>query len=163
MKKLFVLNVMLLVYLAGYGQTLLPETILSSGGDFANTTAQISWTLGDFQTTTYVKDQIVLTQGFLQSQIKVTDVFNIDNSANVELKVFPNPVINYLYINIISNENKKISWQLINQNGKIIRNDDIYNKHSEIDFGSYKAGIYYLKTYSKDGSFVKIFKIIRIN
>ncbi len=163
MKKLFILNVMLLVYLSVYGQTLSPETILSSGGDFANTAAQISWTLGDFQTTTYVKDQIVLTQGFLQSQIKVTDVFNIDNSADVELKVFPNPVTNYLYIKLISNENKKLSWQLINQSGKIIRNDDIYNKQAEIDLGTYKAGIYYLKTFSKDGSFVKIFKIIRIN
>ncbi len=163
MKKLFILNVMLLVYLSVYGQTLSPEAILSSGGDFANTAAQISWTLGDFQTTTYVKDQIVLTQGFLQSQIKVTDVFNIDNSADVELKVFPNPVTNYLYIKLISNENKKLLWQLINQSGKIIRNDDIYNKQAEIDFGAYKAGIYYLKTFSKDGSFVKIFKIIRIN
>ncbi len=163
MKRLFVLNIILLVYLAGYGQMLSPETILSSGGEFANTAAQISWTLGDFQTTTYVKDQLVLTQGFLQSEIKITSIINIDNSGNIELKVFPNPVTNYLSLKVISHENKKISWQLINQNGKIIKYNDIYNKNTEIDFSSYKNGIYYLKTFSKDGSFIKIFKIVRIN
>lgn len=162
MKKLLILNVLLLVYLAGYGQTLSPETILSSGGDFANAEAQISWTLGDFQTTTYMKDQIVLTQGFLQTEIKVTDVFSINNSLDIELKVFPNPVTNYLFIKLISDDNKKISWQLINQNGKIMRYDDLYNKETEIDFSQYEDGIYYLKTFSKDGSFLKIFKVIRI-
>jgi hypothetical protein len=163
MKKLLVLNIMLLAYFVGYGQILSPETILSSGGEFANTAAQISWTLGDFQTTTYVKDQLVITQGFLQSEIKITSIINIDNSGNIELKVFPNPVTNYLTLKVVSHDNKKISWLLINQNGKIIKYNDIYNKNAEIDFSSYKNGVYYLKTFSKDGSFIKIFKIIRID
>ncbi|MCF6241140.1 MAG: T9SS type A sorting domain-containing protein [Bacteroidales bacterium] len=163
MKKLLVLNPIFWVYLNCFGQILSPETILSSGGEFANSSAQISWTLGDFQTTTYVKDQLVLTQGFLQSEIKVTAIFDINQSEDIELKVYPNPVTNYLYLKVISPNSKKLSWQLINQNGKLIKYDDIYNRNTAIDFSVYKDGVYYLKTFSKDGSFIKIFKIIRVN
>jgi len=163
MKKIYALCILLSMQFAINGQILSPEVILSSGGEFANSEAQISWTLGDFQTTTYVKEQLVLTQGFLQNDIKITSVLELDNSNNIKLNVFPNPVTNLLNIHVLSSDNKQISWQLINQNGAVIKYDDITDNNTEIDFSSFQSGIYFLRTFSKESNYFKIYKIVKIN
>ncbi len=163
MKKIYLLSIIFVFHVLSYGQILSPTALVSSGGNFANSSAQISWTLGDFQTKTYAKETLLLTQGFLQSNITVTSVLELDNSEKIHVNVYPNPVSTYVNMEIINKDNKKLSWQLINQSGNIIKIDDINNTHVKIDFRAYQTGVYYLKTFSKDGTYLKIFKILRIN
>ena len=162
MKKLSVTNILMFVAVLGNSQILSHQAILSSGGEFANSSAQISWTLGDLQTATYIKDQLILTQGFLQSDIKVTAIIELDEKTNISVKIFPNPVKQNLYLKVLSRDEKKLSWQLIGQTGNIIKSGKINSQNTEINFSLYPDGIYFLKAFSGDGSYFKIFKIMKI-
>jgi len=157
----------LIVPLLCFSQTNTPEVIVSTGGQFANTHAQISWTLGDFQTTTYTNsDQnLILTQGFLQSKFDIADVINLEESTDIKIKVFPNPVKDILNIQIQSKENQSIRWELITQSGKIIETSQSFNnsKDSQVNFSSFENGIYFIRTYTKDGSYIKVFKVVYLD
>ena len=167
MIKLLFSCILLIIPLLCFSQTNTPEVIVSTGGQFANTHAQISWTLGDFQTTTYTNtDQnLILTQGFLQSKFDIADVINIEESNDIKIKVFPNPVKNILNIQIQSKENQDIRWELITQSGKIIETSHSYNQNNDcqINFSSFENGIYFIRTYTKDGSYLKVFKVVYLN
>ncbi len=147
-----------------FGQTISTDVIVSAGGEFKNTNAQISWTLGDFQTATFSENSVVLTQGFLQSNLTITGILDMEESQDIKIKVFPNPVKDILNIEIQSSENSVIQWELINQTGKIIKagNNSQNLSHSQIRFSSYNYGVYFIRTFKKDGSYMKVFKVVYV-
>lgn len=141
-----------------------PDVIVSSGGEFANDYAQIMWTLGDFQITTYAKDDLILTQGFLQTELKVTGVVNIKETSKIELNVFPNPVRDILNIQVQSETTQAVFWELFNQKGQVVKSSTILNnKLTQVDFSPFENGVYYVRTYTKDGAFFKVFKLVYLN
>lgn len=162
--NLLIVGMFLLPYIC-FSQTHTPNVTVSSGGDFKLIGyAQISWTLGDFQTETYSKNELILTQGFLQSNLYVEDPVSFEEIDDVEIKVFPNPVKDILNIQINTEGNQKILWELINQNGSVIETSKQYNsKNSKINFTSYKSGIYFVRTFSKNGGYLKVFKVVYLN
>ncbi len=150
-----------------FSQTITPNAMVSSAVEYTDSIAdiQISWTLGDFQTDTYTKDQLTVTQGFLQSNFNITSVVKFEDFSNIELKVFPNPVVDILNIQVKSENKQEIVWELINQYGSIIKTSREYqnNQKYQINFTSFESGIYFIRTFSKDGAYVKIFKIVYLN
>ncbi len=165
MKQVLLSSFIFVIYAHCFGQTITPNVLISAGDEFKNSFAQISWTLGDFQTTTYSKNDLTLTQGFLQSNFNITGVLNIEKTSDINIKVYPNPVKDILNIQIQSNSNSIIQWELINQSGKMLKtgnnSEDLTN--SQINFSSFNNGIYFIRTYKKDGSYVKVFKVVYLN
>jgi len=146
-------------------QVVTPEVIISASGEFENGGVQVIWTLGDFQTTTFSKSDLSLTQGFLQSNFTITGILNMTESTDIKIKVFPNPVRDILNIQVKSNNNSNIQWELINQAGKTIKTGDNSSNlnNSKIDFSSYNNGVYFIRTFKKDGSYMKVFKVVYLN
>lgn len=165
MKKILFTYLLYIISILCFSQTNRPDVLVSAGGGFTNEQIQISWTLGDFQTATYTNNDLILTQGFLQSNFNITGVFNLEETSDIKIKVFPNPVKDILNIQIQSKENLSIRWELINQSGKIIETSHSFNnsKNSQINFLSFENGIYFIRTFNKDGSYIKIFKVVYLN
>ncbi|MBN1339430.1 MAG: hypothetical protein JXA03_08905 [Bacteroidales bacterium] len=66
MKKIYIIMIAGLSFLASSGQTVQPQVIASSGDYFGCASASLSWTLGEPVTETFSNGGILLTQGFQQ-------------------------------------------------------------------------------------------------
>lgn len=67
-KQLKILKILIIVLLPGmlFAQTTSPQAIVPSGAYFSNTTASLSWTVGEIATETFTSGINILTQGFQQ-------------------------------------------------------------------------------------------------
>ncbi|MBN1252542.1 MAG: T9SS type A sorting domain-containing protein [Bacteroidales bacterium] len=162
MKRLVIAFAYIFVYLTIKAQIISPEAMVSSGASYNNSYAQISFTLGELQSATYKNDNIILTQGFMQSDFSISTLSKFENSKNFTVKVFPNPVKDNLNIKFESNNNEKLIIQLYDISGKQILTKTLkeINKIETINFEKYNNGIYILKTISSTNNYFETFKII---
>jgi hypothetical protein len=145
-------------------QTITLDGLFSSGNDYVSSNSQISWTLGDIQTTTYRKG-FILTQGSLQSGIEIISAVQSPEYKDIELKVFPNPVREILNINFSSGNKVDLKFELFNIEGEKIITGDLNNfmNVAQIQFNQFQNGCYILKIFSTDNKFSRTFKILYNN
>lgn len=91
----------------------------------------------------------------LQVQIStMVDVKEIALINNIHL--FPNPSTGLLNINIDSNLNKSIAFQILDQNGKLVYNiEQIENLNQTLDLTHLQNGLYWCKFIVEDRVFIK--------
>jgi hypothetical protein len=154
-----------LVSVIAHSQSISPESVFAATGNLSNAHAQISWTLGDFQTQTYNKNGVILTQGFLQANLVITGVTDIKDNDLIDLRVFPNPVSDLLNLKFTATKKVSIMFYLYNLNGSLIysKKADASNFSETVDFTLFESGVYILKAVSDDGSFAKTFKLFYEN
>ncbi len=84
-------------------------------------------------------------------------------SKGIKVKIYPNPVKNYLYVQIENNlQPTNLKMQLFNNASNMVWKKDVFveKKHEEqIDFGSYSKGVYYLRIAGKE--FNKIIEVVK--
>ena len=90
--------------------------------------------------------------GFSDKNIVVT---GLEDDLSSELEVYPNPVSNHFQI--INQEGSRL--ELINQNGQIEFSSTINSSDFTVDMSALKSGIYFIKTFSNEGTRLK--KIIK--
>ncbi|WP_313376845.1 S8/S53 family peptidase [Chishuiella sp.] len=86
----------------------------------------------------------------LKSSLNITD-----STKPLEIKIYPNPVKDYLYIQNISNQ--KLTFDIINFNGVSVSKGSLINK---IDLSKLEKGTYIIKI--TDGNRLQVEKIIKI-
>ncbi len=143
-------------------QTISSDGIFPAGGYFSNGFAQISWTVGDAQTATIKSSDLILTQGFLQSNLTITGLNEFSKNENIEVSVFPNPVKDILNLEFSSKEETNLYFNLYTLDGKKIYEEkyNTSNHSAEIYFTTFQRGYYILKIFSEDLSFLKTYKIL---
>lgn len=125
---------------------------------------QLEWSLGEIITTTVVGNNELYTQGFHQPiVVKRTFDNKIDtkNSANIE--VWPNPTQNYLSVNVMSSEDKDLTFALFDLNGQQLSNIQVEGKESKFTLNLEKIlpGFYYLNIYNAEGILIDHQKVIK--
>ena len=161
MRKLFLFLCTIITY-PSIAQTLSSEGIFASGDYFSNGFAQLSWTIGDAQTSTLKQPDLVLTQGFLQPNFTVTGINQISDNEEIKVDVFPNPVDDILNLKFSSKTESKLYISLYSLDGKKIYDEkfNTSNNSAEILFTPYQSGYYILKVSSEDQTFLKTYKIL---
>ena len=133
----------LMIFLTGgfcYSQNLSPELISTSGNTHSNNIAVIDYSIGEIVVETF-QDNAILTQGFHQDDIRITSIN--DYAEKDQINVYPNPTSIFLNIDFPKKINSRI--QLIDINGKLIREDFIENKQTQLfDVSSLAQGSYFL-------------------
>ena len=114
----------------------------SAGDDYQNEEVQISWTIGEVATETPSSENYILSQGFHQGSLVVTRIQE-DLTLEFQIKAYPNPVMDIL---IIESSEPGFEYQLIDANGRVMRNGIINDSSEEIDFSSFSPGTYFLQT-----------------
>jgi len=133
------------------------EVISSSGDYFVNSNGSISWTLGETITETFTDGTKILTQGFQQSRLSASSVFELEDMG-ITVKISPNPtqdIIN-LYIDNIEG----INYQLYDFNGKIIKQAVVNSCNTRIFFSEFSSAAYFLKI-MKGSQVINTFQIIK--
>ncbi len=137
-------------------QVLVPVAGIMSTGD-----VNYSQTGGETAVEIIGSSDFVFTQGFQQPGIKYSK--EIVPSGN-GVKVYPNPVTDYLYIELFGSGARSFKIDIINLTGSVIQNEKlVFNEefwHREaISFEHLSTGLYFVRIISDDGIVNRTFKI----
>jgi len=134
------------------------EVIASSGGFDVKASGSLSWTVGEGITETYSNSDNILTQGFQQPGITITE---IEKARGLEFGIlaFPNPTFDKITLKINSEKQENLSYEIFDLNGKLLGNGILIGSENEISFKNYKPSTYLIKILQKSNS-VQTFKII---
>ena len=145
MKRLITLLAAVLITATVFvqAQTLTPQVLSTAGTSFVNGTNVLDWTLGEPATFTLDNGTNLLTQGFHQNDLLITQVENLDNSFGVT--VFPNPTADFVQIQFDKATDNNVI-ELFSVEGKLLLSETKNATNiSQINMSNYANGTYLLK------------------
>ncbi len=101
----------------------LDNWVIGSGGESTvNSGIQLSWTLGEPNTATINKDDLMITEGFHQSYLQNAFLqAHLPAASKFAVQVFPNPTADHVQINFADNSARDFDLRLFDVNGKILQ------------------------------------------
>ncbi len=170
MKRIYFLFSLMTATLA-HSQRISPSIINSTGGTASVGKYFVDWSLCEVTlTSTFSTPNLIVTQGVLQNNPdgNPTDIHN-PVSFKKNVKVFPNPSKDILYMQSEEKSESKFQYALLDINGKIIFNNTTGVSLSEtiqaIDLSGLPSGIYILqiRESKKEQSLTQSYKVQKIN
>jgi hypothetical protein len=145
----------------GYAQ----ETVPSSGGNASGSGGSVSYTVGQVVYKTNSGTSGSVAQGVQQPyEISVETGNQEIKGITLSCSAYPNPVTDFIILDVDNAENKKLSYLLYDLNGKMLDSKEIHENKTSVNMGIYVAGTYFMKiTELQHTSLqeIKIFKIIK--
>ena len=149
----------------GYSQNLSPSVLASAGGSNKTNEISLDWTLGESAIETYSSANGLITEGFHQPILILTQKLpNVPLLVSgYTIKVFPNPVSSTLNININSVSDRKVHIKLTDNNGRTVYSTSTYSKGStvRIDLRNFASGLYEIIIQDFSGLTISTYKIIK--
>ena len=184
MKKYFFISCLFISF-SSYSQSIAREVVASSGDHFKTSYAELSWTLGEVM----VEDFAVnwygsLSQGFHQEATSTNILFSffsgffnetadtisintdspISETSTLSAKVFPNPAINIVTLELTGPWNDDVVVEVMDMLGRIVFVENMNaSKQAQIDLSFLSNGIYTLQIWSSNLTSKKSIKINKIN
>ncbi|MEM7163633.1 MAG: T9SS type A sorting domain-containing protein [Bacteroidota bacterium] len=157
---LFLLMIPMLNFKA---QSIEQNVIGSAGENFINSLAELSFTIGELSIQTESANAAILSQGFHQSSLNITEVTDV--GVQSEIDVFPNPTQDNLIIQFhgFINEERNIEiFDLIGQKvyGKVLRSTE---NQLKVSLNHLKAGHYILSIAARKGDILNTYRIVKLN
>ena len=134
------------------------EVILTAGNSSVSSTSTLHWTLGQIVTGTEEEGSTTLIQGFHQSTVIVTNIYDVERN-DCEIDIYPNPVTDILSVKVKSALNKPISAHIINSFGKKVQVIPSIKRVDKVDVSKLPQGIYHISFYY-DNLLQQTYKII---
>jgi Secretion system C-terminal sorting domain len=163
MKKLIHILIMFFILVQVHSQSISKQVIGSTGESIANGTYTINFTAGE-SIVGIIQNGETIHQGFWSG------LFN-DNTLSVttltdfvdQIKLYPNPVINYLNIRFKKNESVNYQLLLSDINGKQVIKTSLnsQNTNNQLDISRLSNGIYVLSISSTETNYKNSFKIVK--
>jgi hypothetical protein len=140
-------------------QVLVPLAGLSNGGNIA-----YSQTVGETAVEVTGCSFYIFTQGFQQPDMKYSDK---EKPVGTGVKVYPNPVHDFLTIEMYGEEAKSFRIEIIDVAGKVIRSErrEFCNNfwfREPQNVKDLSGGLYMIRIISDDGLFNRTFRIEKI-
>lgn len=135
------------------------EVVATDGDHFINSSGSISYTIGEPVTETYSGTSTILTQGFQQSSLVVTGIFE-PGGINYEITAYPNPAIEFVTVKVSSIETPDMQYLLYDSNGRLLLRGLINDTETDIPFANYIPAEYILKILQNKTELIS-FKIIK--
>ncbi len=142
----------------GFSQSVSPEVIASGGDHFTTPTAQVSWTLGEVVTETFVAGSSQLTQGFHQTNLTITALDDVD--LDIHVKIYPNPTASLVTIEFPDSPDV-YQLELTDINGRTLSLKKEVIQRSELDMSRLAAGTYFLRILTTDQEAIQTYQIIK--
>jgi hypothetical protein len=170
-----VLMLLLLYAQASAQNTVTPQTFNASGGTNDDPTSyyRYEWSVGESTTIqTLSSPTLTVTAGVLQPGTNNPAVDNTNGQWTTdELKVFPNPVITEVEVDVISNQKGKLNMKIFDASGRLVavKTVDYFGtgQITRFDMRPYSSGNYTMNvtleplagSVAKKGSF----KLVKLN
>jgi hypothetical protein len=130
--------IVLLVATIGYSQTISKQVIGTSGKTLTNSNLKLSYTVGEPVVGLMTADGNQLGNGYYPA-LDLQTLSVEDNVLDVQLKVYPNPTSQSLYVN--HPEMNSFGITIVDLNGKQLYSGSI-NKDEPLDVSKYTQGMY---------------------
>ncbi len=160
MKKINLLLTVLLA-LGSFMVMSAQEAIVTSGGNGSGGAGSASFTVGQvfFQTASGSGGSI--SEG-VQQPYEIMVVTSIDKGSDIDLKMaaYPNPVSDYLILNVGNNKSSTLIYQVFDLNGQLLQSKKINRNEMRINMSGYSSSLYFIKVID-DNKLLKTFKIIK--
>ena len=156
MKTIF-LAILVMFSLATHGQRM----VVVAAGDFdRHEQGSLSWTLGQAATGHFTGSNMILTQGFQQSNLEVTTSTRFYPEMEGKITAYPNPVRNRLAVHLQDMDEISLSFQLFDLEGRLLKEEKIHSNPRRIHFNGMPSGKYILRITSGK-KIIKTFKLIK--
>ena len=132
----------------------------TSGGDATGIGGTVAYSIGQVVYTTNIGSSGNVAQG-VQHAYEVFTVGIKETALNISLSAFPNPTADNLTLKISDYNNEKLSYQLLDMQGKLISNVQIVEQQTQINMSSLQAATYFVNIVNQDNKKVQTFKIIK--
>lgn len=151
------------VLLLGLGLTGLQaqEATLTTGGEASGSGGTVSYSVGQVVYFTNTGTTGSVAQG-VQQPYEISVVTGIPEAKDISLSVsaYPNPTSDYLNLKVENYDNKNLSYQLFDINGKLLESKKIESNKTSIVMSNFVPATYFLKV-TEGNKEVKTFKIIK--
>ena len=136
------------------------ETVLATGGDATGAGGSSSYTVGQVVYTTNTGTNGSVAQG-VQQPYEISTSVGIEVTAiNLELVAYPNPTNNALTLNIGNYNNKKLTYQLYDMQGKLLDSKQVVNSSTTIGMQELPVSTYLLNVLDNN-ALIKTFRIVK--
>lgn len=159
-KGTLLLIILLFVPTIIFSQSLEPSTLGAQGGYDQTKKIVLEWTLGEiFAETVRPGDQII-TQGFLQPVVKITQEKRTTQHA---VAVYPNPVSEILNIQVQEHADRAYVISLFSREGVCVMSTSIPAGQStaNVDMRSMPPGLYVLRVIAPPATLYESHRIIK--
>jgi hypothetical protein len=133
------------------------EVISCSGDYYEFSGGTLSWTIGECITESFTNNDIILTQGFQQSNLSIVSISE-PLEPHFTLQLFPNPTHENLTVQIDDFFNLK--YRIYDSQGKLIMEGEFISEESEIKLSHAAHGIYHLNIL-RENKLIGNYKIVK--
>ena len=156
-----ILPVVIYFIIAGCINSIAQEVITPSAGYFETPSMSLNWTIGETAVETYINDDIILTQGFNQANIIITDITE-DFLTDISISFYPNPVKDIFTIKTESGQMTQLTAEVYDLAGAKLISENINQGNTQINTERLTTSVYILKIYDNQ-HIIKSFKFIKTN
>jgi hypothetical protein len=154
MKKLFLL---FLITVTGYSQSISKQVIGTAGKTQSNSNLKVSWTTGEPVVGLMTAGGNQLGNGYYPA-LDLQALSVEDNTMYVQLRVYPNPTSQSLYVS--HPDINSFGITIVDLNGKQLYSGTI-NKDEPLDVSKYTQGMYLVSVENKETNKKNTYKIIK--
>ena len=141
----------------GFAQSVSKQVIGASGKTLSNANLNLSYTVGEPVVGLMTAEGLQLSNGN-HSGLNLQALSIEDNNLDLQIKVYPNPTAQMLYVS--HPDFKTFSIQITDLNGKQIYLGTI-NKEEPLDVSAYAIGMYLLTVENKATNKKNTYKVIK--
>ncbi|MBM3917767.1 MAG: T9SS type A sorting domain-containing protein [Sphingomonadales bacterium] len=163
LKFIFVFTIGLSSPIISLGQ----ESVNTSGGDATGSGGSVAYSIGQVVYTTYFATDGSVAQG-VQHAYEIFSSGTGETLLNVTLIAYPNPTSAHLTLLINDYNNEKLSYQILDVQGKQLSNGQVTAKHTQINTNGLPNATYFINVVNEEnlpankrGKIIQSFKIIK--
>ncbi len=135
------------------------QVLSASGGDATGSGGSVAYSVGQIVYTTSTGTTGSVAQGVEQAY-EIYSVGIKETTLNISLSVFPNPTSDFLTLKVEDYNNEALSYNLIDEQGKLILSAQITNQETQVAMSTLARGSYFINIVQANKK-IQTFKIIK--
>ena len=135
------------------------QVLSASGGDATGSGGSVGYSVGQIVYTTSTGTTGSVAQGVEQAY-EIYSVGIKETTLNISLSVFPNPTSDFLTLKVEDYNNEALSYNLIDEQGKLIVSAQITNQETQVAMSTLARGSYFINIVQANKK-IQTFKIIK--
>ena len=135
------------------------QVLSATGGDASGSGGTVAYSVGQIVYTTNTGNTGSVAQGVEQAY-EISSVGIKETALNISLSVFPNPTSDFLPLKVADYNNEALSYNLLDEQGKLVMNEQITNQDTQVAMSSLARGAYFINVLQANKK-IQTFKIIK--
>ena len=136
------------------------ESVNTSGGDATGNGGTVAYSIGQVVFTNNMGSNGSEAQG-VQQAYEIFSLVTNESELNIILKIFPNPISENLNLQISGYNNEKLSYQLVDIQGKLLDYGQVTAQLTQIKMHCLPSATYLIHFTNQENKEVQSFKIIK--